>query len=459
MNDTPSNTPANDNPEVGILEWFEVGEYDRARRVFDQIEALGVETFRTGISWADWHVEGGREWYEWLVPAVDERGFELLPCFTFTPPSMGVEEKSSAPPRRLRDFADFLDQFVGQFGQHFDDVELWNEPNNQSEWDFRLDPDYEKFAEMIVDASYWCQQLDKRVVLGGLSPIDPNWLYNFWDHGGLEYVDVVGVHGFPNTWETQWDGWEAEIARIRETLDYVGQSADIWVTEAGYSTWAHDTFNQVLALDAVLEAPAERIYWYSAHDLDPARPAYDGFHLDEREYHFGLVDDEGRPKLTYRIWRDQGLEGIRRLADQGQAVGHPDIHLAETRGRRNLITGGAGFVGVNLARALAADGQQVTVYDDLSRPGVEHNIDALLEDYGRQVDLVPGDLRDRQTLAPVADRADAVFHLAGQTAVTTSLRDPSHDFEVNATGTVNLLERLRRRDSPPPVVFASTNKV
>jgi len=459
MNDMPETSPSKSHPPLGILEWFEVGEYDRARRVLDRIEQLGVAKLRTGISWADWHVEGGREWYEWLVPTVDERGFELLPCFTFTPPSMGERETSSAPPRRLRDFADFLDQFVGEFGEHFTHVELWNEPNNQSEWDFRLDPDYEKFAEMIVDASYWCHQLGKTVVLGGLSPVDPNWLYNFWDHGGLDHVDVVGVHGFPGTWETQWDGWATEIGRIREMLEYVDAPREIWITEAGYSTWSHDAFNQLLALDEVLDAPAERVYWYSAHDLAPERPAYDGFHLDEREYHFGLIDDEGRPKLTYRIWRDQGIAGIRRLADRGQAVGVPDIHLAETGRRRNLITGGAGFVGVNLARALAADGQQVTVYDDLTRPGVEHNVEGLIDEYGRQIDLVPGDLRDEQTLAGVVDGVDAVFHLAGQTAVTTSLRDPSHDFEVNATGTINLLEHLRDRASSPPMVFASTNKV
>lgn len=459
MNDSHSDMPTETTPTLGLLEWFEVGEYDRVHEVLDRARALGVDHIRTGVSWADWHVEGGRAFFEWLAETIDECGFELLPCFSFTPPSLGEEEKSSAPPRRLRDFADFLDQYVGAVGEHFEYVELWNEPNNQSEWDFRLDPDYRKFAEMITDAAYWAQQLDKQVVLGGLSPIDPNWLYNVWEHGALENIDVVGVHGFPGTWETQWDGWATEIARVRETLDNVDKSADIWITEAGYSTWSHDTFNQLLALDDVLDAPADRVYWYSVHDLAPERAAYDGFHLDEREYHFGLIDDEGRPKLTYRIWRDQGLEGIRRLADQGQAVGRPDIHLTETSRRRNLITGGAGFVGVNLARALADQGQQVTLYDNLSRPGVEHNLRVLLDDYDRRVELVPGDLRDKQTLAPVADRADAVFHLAGQTAVTTSLQAPSRDFDVNAGGTLNLLERLRRRSSPPPVVFASTNKV
>lgn len=446
-------------PTVGILEWFEVDERDRARRVFDQMERLGVDRLRTGISWADWHVEGGREWYAWLVEAIDDRDIELLPCFTFTPPSMGEEEKSSAPPRRLRDFADFIDQFVGLHGDYFEMVELWNEPNNRSEWDFRLDPDYEKFAEMIIDAAYWAGQLDKRVVLGGLSPIDPNWLYNLAEHGAVEYLDVVGVHGFPGTWESQWDGWHREIKRIERVLEQVGSDADIWITEVGYSTWNCDEFNQLRLLDEVLDAPADRVYWYSMHDLAPERPAYDGFHLDEREYHFGLIDERGHPKLAYRIWRHHGLAGVRRMARRGRSVGSPEIHLEETTRRRSLITGGAGFVGANLARRLVDEGDQVVVYDNLSRPGVEHNVESLLDDVGRELDLVPADLRDRQTLGQVVERVDRVFHLGGQTAVTSSLRDPRRDFAVNAEGTVNLLEKLRERSSPPPVVYASTNKV
>ncbi len=451
--------PGGERPEIGILEWFEVGEYDRARRVLDQMEALGVDRLRTGISWADWHVDGGRRWYDWLVETVDRHGVELLPCFTFTPPSLGEEEKSSAPPRRLRDFADFIDQALGQFGEYFEMVELWNEPNNRSEWDFRLDPTYAKFAEMIIDAAYWARQLDKRVVLGGLSPIDPNWLYNLAEQGVVEHLDVVGVHGFPGTWESQWDGWDREIGRIREVLDEVGSEADIWITEVGYSTWNHDAFNQLRVLDDVLDAPADRIYWYSMHDLAPERPAYDGFHLDDREYHFGLIDARGHRKLAFRLWRDRGLGALRRLARRGHPVGMPEIHLEETSRRRSLITGGAGFVGANLARRLVEEGDQVVVYDNLSRPGVERNAEALLEDPGRHLELVPGDLRDRQTLAQAARRADRVFHLGGQTAVTTSMRDPRRDFSINAEGTVNLLEILRERASPPPFVYASTNKV
>src|SRR5690606_26324064 len=86
------------------------------------------------------------------------------------------------------------------------------------------------------------------------------------------------------------------------------------ITEAGYSTWRHDEFNQVKHFIDVIQAPAERIYWYSANDLHPHESHQDGFHEDERHYHFGLKDANGNAKLLYRVWRDSGLDGLFELA-------------------------------------------------------------------------------------------------------------------------------------------------
>lgn len=124
-----------------------------------------------------------------------------------------------------------------------------------------------------------------------------------------------------------------------------------------------------------------------------------------------------------------------------------------------LITGGAGFIGCNLADRLASEGERVIVYDSLARPGVEHNLDWLLDRHPGQVEAVRGDVRDRDALAGIVREAGAVFHFAAQVAVTTSLVDPREDFDVNLLGTVNLLEAVRRRSEPIPVIFASTNKV
>ena len=129
-------------------------------------------------------------------------------------------------------------------------------------------------------------------------------------------------------------------------------------------------------------------------------------------------------------------------------------------GRRPiLVTGGAGFIGSNLADRLAADGHDVLVYDALARPGVDRNLAWLTERHPRRISAVVADVRSADELAAAARDASAVFHLAAQVAVTTSLVDPVADFDINVRATVSLLEALRRRDDPPPLVFASTNKV
>jgi len=122
-----------------------------------------------------------------------------------------------------------------------------------------------------------------------------------------------------------------------------------------------------------------------------------------------------------------------------------------------LITGGAGFIGVNAAARFARAGHAVTVLDSLQRPGSATNL-AWLSD-GHPVEFVRADVRDAAALARAAGGQDVVVHLAGQVAVTTSLADPVADFEANAAGTLNLLEAVRRRAPEAVVLVASTNKV
>ncbi len=124
-----------------------------------------------------------------------------------------------------------------------------------------------------------------------------------------------------------------------------------------------------------------------------------------------------------------------------------------------LITGGAGFIGSNLADRLASQGQEVLVLDNLSRPGVDANLDWLKRRHPRLVSSVIADIRDFATVERAARDAVAVFHFAAQVAVTTSMVDPMDDFEINVHGTVRLLDALRRRPDPAPLIFASTNKV
>jgi CDP-paratose 2-epimerase len=124
-----------------------------------------------------------------------------------------------------------------------------------------------------------------------------------------------------------------------------------------------------------------------------------------------------------------------------------------------LITGGAGFIGSNLADRLAGEGHSIFILDALTRAGVERNLAWLRQRHGERVHAIIGDVRDEDVVVRAVAEAKAVFHFAAQVAVTTSLADPREDFEVNVKGTINVLDAVRTRPEPVPVIFASTNKV
>src|SRR5690349_15806018 len=108
-----------------------------------------------------------------------------------------------------------------------------------------------------------------------------------------------------------------------------------------------------------------------------------------------------------------------------------------------LICGGAGFIGTNVADRLLSSGQRVRVLDDLSRNGVERNLEWLRRKHGALLDFELADIRDKRCVRRCVQGVSAVYHFAAQTAVTTSLLNPRVDFEVNALGTLTLLEELR----------------
>jgi len=126
---------------------------------------------------------------------------------------------------------------------------------------------------------------------------------------------------------------------------------------------------------------------------------------------------------------------------------------------RALITGGAGFVGCNLADILLTDGHGVIVFDNLSRAGAAANLEWLRQRHKKALGFVLGDVRDYESLRRALDGVQVIYHLAAQTAVTRSVVNPREDFEINALGTINVLEAARTAKDEPVVAFASTNKV
>ena len=300
----------------------------------------------------------------------------ILPCVLYTPPSLGIVPKFSSPPQTPKTYADFIDVLITRFGEYFEWVEFWNRPNNPNEWDTRIDPEWNIFSEMIGGAAYWARARGKKSVLPGTWPVEPGWIDLMGTRGVLNYIDAVSLHGFAGSSEFPWRGWAAECDAVRRELDRLNSSAEIWITQAGFSTWRGDERAQVRAFVDALDAPVQRMYWEAAHDRNPATNT-DAMHSDERDYHFGLKRVEGTPKLLFRLWSEGGLEAVRR-----SVRGETRSRAGVSSRRQVLITGGAGFIGANLADRLLQAGRPVTIYDDLSRAGSEKNLSWLRQTHG-----------------------------------------------------------------------------
>jgi len=125
-----------------------------------------------------------------------------------------------------------------------------------------------------------------------------------------------------------------------------------------------------------------------------------------------------------------------------------------------LITGGAGFIGSNYASRCISRGDNIVIFDNLSREGSKRNLTWLEQTHGKgSFELIVGDVRDAAAIQEAAQKVSRILHLAGQVAVTTSVTDPRTDFDINAQGTFNTLEAARLSGNKPGFLFSSTNKV
>lgn len=296
--------------KLAVCQWFHYEDYAAVDRVISLMLDLGVTHLRTGISWADYHRPQGRAWYDWQMRQLAD--FDVLLSIWHTPPSIAEGARCAGPPKRLRDYAEFIAQMIDQYGDYFSHLELWNEPNNHYKWDFvHFDPQWAKFGEMIRLAARTAKRHKMPTVLGGMIPVDHHWLNLMKSYGALDDIDIIAIHGFPEMWwegapnwdwHSHWHGWEQKINSITEHAE----GRPVWITETGLATWdmklqcpgRHDLQTQMLQQAAA--APAERVYWYSMVDLEPSREAIEGFHVDENEYHLGLVQWDGKKKPAYQ---------------------------------------------------------------------------------------------------------------------------------------------------------------
>ncbi|MGE5619111.1 MAG: beta-xylosidase [Sphingomonadaceae bacterium] len=181
-------------------------------------------------------------------------------------------------------------------------IQFWNEPNNMSHWDYTLDPDWSIFARMVTYASQEVRKEAPHVtqLLGGLSPLDPDFVQLMGRHGVLDLVDVVALHGFPLDWNLwQIDEWPSKIAEMRSAAG----GKPVWVTEVGASSFGAEEV-QVFGLrrTAELLLPlVPRIHWYSLIDLPNHKGAITRHKESEgsayyRHFYFGLLRSDGSAK-------------------------------------------------------------------------------------------------------------------------------------------------------------------
>jgi beta-xylosidase len=188
-------------------------------------------------------------------------------------------------------------------------VMIWNEPNNKSHWDPQLDPDWSRFAEMAKLAGAAIAAENPRLlrVLGGISPIDPNFITNLAGKGVMEQLDVVAVHGFPLDWNL-WriHEWPDKLKEIQAVT-----SLPLWVSEVGVSDFGAEEVQEwgLRRSAELLIGRAPRIHWYSLYDLPRAWTATTRHREAEgssyyRHFHMGILREDGTPKLAARIFAD-----------------------------------------------------------------------------------------------------------------------------------------------------------
>jgi beta-xylosidase len=189
-------------------------------------------------------------------------------------------------------------------------IKLWNEPNNLSHWDFEMDPEWKEFSIMTKLASRAVKEISPgtKLVLGGISPIDPVFMSLMVSYGVLDNLDAVAVHGFPLDWN-HWkiDEWPEKIDEIKEVTHL-----PVWVTEVGVSSFGADEV-QVFGCKKTAElllGKSERVFWYSLLDLPTAWEATTRHKESEgssyyRHFYMGLIRADGTPKPSVQYFNPE----------------------------------------------------------------------------------------------------------------------------------------------------------
>lgn len=188
-------------------------------------------------------------------------------------------------------------------------IMVWNEPNNKSHWDFDIDTGWQVFAKMVNAATDSIKKVNPTLpcALGGISPIDPNFIQTLERQDVLNHVDIVAVHGFPLDWN-HWTihEWPDKLEEVRAVT-----KLPLWISEVGVSTFGAEEVQEwgIQKTAELLKGRLDRIHWYSLYDLPRAWPATTRHREAEgssyyRHFYMGLLREDGSPKLAYKqFWK------------------------------------------------------------------------------------------------------------------------------------------------------------
>ncbi len=334
--------------------------------LIDALKIRRIERVRLGVSWAEWEISGGPVWIEWYLKKFFDAGFSVVPNLNYTPWRFAearlkfekertlwdrehlehlerLTPNTNIPPFPLSAFAEFVDRFIEEYGKYVEDViELWNEPNIDTDWLPMLDPDYKLYVEMFKQASEKVRKRNKKVLLGGPSKTDKGWFQKVGDLGLFDHVDIIGLHGLRGTWsdKTKHPSWNERALEVEEIIKgFTGRVIPIWITEAGFTTVdlelkiPQEELEEIqvaifadIAL-SISNSIIERVYWYTLSDLvhESVRFITTGWE-DILQFYFGDINVAGSDKLLGMLLKKGGpLEVLRyveenNLWDKAQTV-------------------------------------------------------------------------------------------------------------------------------------------
>lgn len=317
-------------PEIGLVEWFRPpvkGEKQRAENVIEFLSKLDhLKYLRTDISWARCYEykEPVLDFYDWLFNRLKEAGIKPIPNIMYTPPELTYGGCYASPPKDIEMYAEFVKEVMNRWGENFEYIELWNEPNAVAFYRHDLDPGWSRFRKMIKAAAKEVAINGKKAVLGGMSHPSPGWLGNmYWDYA-LKDISAIGFHSFPGSLQSNignhpWTSWVDAVYHLNKVINSQENKADLWITETGASSTL-GKYEQLIRFSEALKAPVSKMFWYSVQDFEGyLMEESAGIECSDALLNMGICsrgsNDEVKPKYLADVWINDGLEGIIDVAE------------------------------------------------------------------------------------------------------------------------------------------------